>query len=205
MTEKPQGAEPGDDSAAEEAVLKAAEEAVSGGASEELAAAKRELAERTGDLQRLQAEYQNYRKRVERDRMTVREIAVSNILESLIPVLDDIGRAREHGEVTGGFKSVSDSLETVVAKLGLQQFGKEGEPFDPTMHEALMHSYSSDVTEDTCVQILQPGYRIGERIIRPAMVAVAEPQPGTQTTSAPDDAEKAADGDADKADGGAES
>ena len=206
MTEKPQGAEPGDDSTAEEAVLKAAEEAVSGdNTSEELAAAKRELAERTGDLQRLQAEYQNYRKRVERDRMTVREIAVSNILESLIPVLDDIGRAREHGEVTGGFKSVSDSLETVVAKLGLQQFGKEGEPFDPTIHEALMHSYSSDVTEDTCVQILQPGYRIGERIIRPAMVAVAEPQPGTQTTAAPDDADKAEDGDADKADGGTES
>jgi len=102
-------------------------------------------------------------------------------------VLDDIGRAREHGEVTGGFKSVAESLETVVAKLGLQQFGKEGEPFDPTIHEALMHSYSSDVTEDTCVQILQPGYRIGERIIRPAMVAVAEPQPGTQTTGEPDD------------------
>ncbi|MGW2401448.1 nucleotide exchange factor GrpE [Kitasatospora sp. NPDC001664] len=199
MTEKPQGTEPGDDSAAaEEAVLKAAEEAVAGG--DELATAKRELAERTGDLQRLQAEYQNYRKRVERDRLTVREIAVSNILEALIPVLDDIGRAREHGEVTGGFKSVSDSLETVVAKLGLQQFGKEGEPFDPTLHEALMHSYSSDVTEDTCVQILQPGYRIGERIIRPAMVAVAEPQPGTQTTAADADSS-----DSDKADGASES
>ncbi|MBP0453827.1 MULTISPECIES: nucleotide exchange factor GrpE [unclassified Kitasatospora] len=204
MTEKPQGAEPGDDSAAEEAVIKAAEEAAAAGSAggDELAAAKREAAERTADLQRLQAEYQNYRKRVERDRLTVREIAVSNILESLIPVLDDIGRAREHGEVTGGFKSVAESLETVVAKLGLQQFGKEGEPFDPTMHEALMHSYSSDVTEDTCVQILQPGYRIGERIIRPAMVAVAEPQPGTQTTAAPD-ADKASD--ADKADGGSES
>ncbi len=161
------------------------------------------MAERTADLQRLQAEYQNYRKRVERDRLTVREIAVSNILESLIPVLDDIGRAREHGEVTGGFKSVAESLETVVAKLGLQQFGKEGEPFDPTMHEALMHSYSSDVTEDTCVQILQPGYRIGERIIRPAMVAVAEPQPGTQTTAAPDAEAKS--GEADKSDGGSDS
>ncbi|MCU7823795.1 nucleotide exchange factor GrpE [Kitasatospora sp. DSM 101779] len=183
MTEKARGGEPGDDSA-EEAVLKAAEEAVAG--ADELASAKREASERTADLQRLQAEYQNYRKRVERDRLTVREIAVSNILESLIPVLDDIGRAREHGEVTGGFKSVAESLETVVAKLGLQQFGKEGEAFDPTLHEALMHSYSSDVTEDTCVQILQPGYRIGERIIRPAMVSVAEPQPGTQTTSAPD-------------------
>ncbi|MEU6233475.1 nucleotide exchange factor GrpE [Kitasatospora sp. NPDC047058] len=205
MTEKPQGAEPGDDSAAEEAVIKAAEEAAAAGSGgDELATAKRELAERTADLQRLQAEYQNYRKRVERDRLTVREIAVSNILESLIPVLDDIGRARDHGEVTGGFKSVAESLETVVAKLGLQQFGKEGEPFDPTMHEALMHSYSSDVTEDTCVQILQPGYRIGERIIRPAMVAVAEPQPGTQTTAGPDAAEKA-DGGSDKADGGADS
>ncbi|MER8186634.1 nucleotide exchange factor GrpE [Kitasatospora sp. NPDC094015] len=200
MTEKPQGEQPGDDSAAEEAVLKAAEEAAAGGATEEVATAKRELAERTADLQRLQAEYQNYRKRVERDRLTVREIAVSNILEALIPVLDDIGRAREHGEVTGGFKSVSDNLETVVAKLGLQQFGKEGETFDPTLHEALMHSYSSDVTEDTCVQILQPGYRIGERIIRPAMVAVAEPQPGTQTTASPD-SEKS---ESDKADGAAD-
>ncbi|MEV7774485.1 nucleotide exchange factor GrpE [Kitasatospora sp. NPDC086791] len=205
MTDKPQGGKPGDDSAAEEAVIKAAEEAAAAGAaegsSEELATAKRELAERTADLQRLQAEYQNYRKRVERDRLTVREIAVSNILESLIPVLDDIGRAREHGEVTGGFKSVAESLETVVAKLGLQQFGKEGEPFDPTMHEALMHSYSSDVTEDTCVQVLQPGYRIGERIIRPAMVAVAEPQPGTQTVADTD----AKSGDADKSDGGSDS
>ncbi|WP_329566221.1 nucleotide exchange factor GrpE [Kitasatospora sp. NBC_01266] len=186
MTEKARGVEPGDDSNADEAVVQAAEEALNGASAaaegDELAAAKRELTERTGDLQRLQAEYQNYRKRVERDRLTVREIAVSNILESLIPVLDDIGRAREHGEVTGGFKSVSDNLETVVAKLGLQQFGKEGEPFDPNLHEALMHSYSSDVTEDTCVQVLQPGYRIGERIIRPAMVAVAEPQPGTPST-----------------------
>ena len=93
-------------------------------------------------------------------------------------MLDDIGRARDHGELVGGFKSVAESLETVAAKMGLQQFGKEGEPFDPTVHEALMHSYSPDVTETTCVQILQPGYRIGERTIRPARVAVAEPQPG---------------------------
>ncbi|GAA1225780.1 nucleotide exchange factor GrpE [Kitasatospora nipponensis] len=204
MTEKARGVEPGDDSNADEAVLKAAEEALKGAsdeaagdASDELATAKRELTERTGDLQRLQAEYQNYRKRVERDRLTVREIAVSNILESLVPVLDDIGRAREHGEVTGGFKSVAESLETVVAKLGLQQFGKEGEPFDPNLHEALMHSYSSDVTEDTCVQVLQPGYRIGDRIIRPAMVAVAEPQPGTQSTGGPDSEAPEADGAAD--------
>ncbi|MEO3972506.1 nucleotide exchange factor GrpE [Streptomyces sp. CAU 1734] len=136
------------------------------------------LNERTGDLQRLQAEYQNYRRRVERDRITVKEIATASLLSDLLPVLDDIGRAREHGELVGGFKSVAESLETSVAKMGLQQFGKEGEPFDPTIHEALMHSYAPDVTETTCVAVLQPGYRIGERTIRPARVAVAEPQPG---------------------------
>lgn len=138
------------------------------------------LAERTGDVQRLQAEYQNYRRRVERDRVQVKEVAVAAILSELLPTLDDIGRAREHGELVGGFKSVADSLESVVAKMGLQQFGKEGEPFDPTIHEALMHSYAPDITEDTCVAILQPGYRFGERTIRPARVAVAEPQPGAQ-------------------------
>lgn len=136
------------------------------------------LSERTADLQRLQAEYQNYRRRVERDRITVKEIATANLLTELLPVLDDIGRAREHGELVGGFKSVAESLETAAAKMGLQQFGKEGEPFDPTIHEALMHSYAPDVTETTCVAVLQPGYRIGERTIRPARVAVAEPQPG---------------------------
>ncbi|MEU2250053.1 nucleotide exchange factor GrpE [Streptomyces sp. NPDC019224] len=146
--------------------------------------ARSALDERTGDLQRLQAEYQNYRRRVERDRVTVKEIAVANLLSELLPVLDDVGRAREHGELVGGFKSVAESLETVVAKLGLQQFGKEGEPFDPTVHEALMHSYAPDVTETTCVAILQPGYRIGERTIRPARVAVAEPQPGAAPAAA---------------------
>ncbi|MBW5423208.1 nucleotide exchange factor GrpE [Streptomyces sp. BG9H] len=139
------------------------------------------LNERTADLQRLQAEYQNYRRRVERDKVAVKEIASANLLSELLPTLDDIGRAREHGELVGGFKSVAEALETVVAKMGLQQFGKEGEPFDPTIHEALMHSYAPDVTETTCVAILQPGYRIGERTIRPARVAVAEPQPGAQT------------------------
>jgi molecular chaperone GrpE len=133
------------------------------------------LAERTADLQRLQAEYANYRKRVERDRMAVREQALANVLNELVPVLDDIGRAREHGELVGGFKSVAESLEGIAAKLGLTSFGEAGDPFDPMLHEALMHSYSPDVTEPTAVQILQPGYRVGERIIRPARVAVAEP------------------------------
>src|SRR5277367_6300018 len=133
------------------------------------------LAERTADLQRLQAEYANYRKRVERDRLAVREQALSSVLSELLPVLDDIGRAREHGELTGGFKSVAESLEGIAAKLGLTTYGENGDPFDPTLHEALMHSYSAEVTEPTCVQILQPGYKVGERIIRPARVAVAEP------------------------------
>ncbi|SNS91792.1 molecular chaperone GrpE [Streptosporangium subroseum] len=135
-----------------------------------------QLAERTADLQRLQAEYSNYRKRVERDRAAVREQAVAGALVELLPVLDDIGRARDHGELTGGFAKVSESLEAATGKLGLTTFGTKGEPFDPTVHEALIHSYSPDVTEPTCVEILQPGYRIGERVLRPARVAVAEPE-----------------------------
>jgi molecular chaperone GrpE len=134
-----------------------------------------QLAERTADLQRVHAEYANYRKRVERDRLAVREQALASVLSSLLPVLDDIGRARDHGDLTGAFKSVGESLETIAAKLGLESFGGPGEPFDPLVHEALMHSYSPDVTEPTAVQILQPGYKVGERIIRPARVAVAEP------------------------------
>lgn len=145
-----------------------------GGPGSDPAAAAR-LAERTADLQRVQAEYANYRKRVERDRMAVREQALASVLSGLLPVLDDIGRAREHGELTGGFKSVAESLEATAVKLGLESFGDSGEPFDPRVHEALMHSYSADVTEPTCVQILQPGYKVGDRILRPARVAVAEP------------------------------
>jgi molecular chaperone GrpE len=143
------------------------------------------LAERTADLQRVSAEYANYRKRVDRDRVVVREQALANVLVALLPVLDDIGRAREHGELSGGFKSVAESLESTVAKLGLTSFGTEGEPFDPNVHEALTHSYSTSVTEPTCVQILQPGYKVGERIVRPARVAVAEPEEGA---AAPDEA-----------------
>lgn len=183
----PSGA-PSEDAEPQAAAPSPEEEAAPAGDTEQNAAlvaqldqTRTALNERTADLQRLQAEFQNYRRRVERDRAAVKETAVANLLTELLPVLDDIGRAREHGELVGGFKSVAESLETTVAKLGLQQFGKEGEPFDPTIHEALMHSYAPDVTETTCVAILQPGYRIGERTIRPARVAVAEPQPGAQT------------------------
>jgi molecular chaperone GrpE len=157
---------------APEASDKSAHRATDGGEIDDL---KKQLAERTLDLQRLQAEYSNYRKRVDRDRTAVREQALANVLFELLPVLDDIGRARDHDELTGGFKQVAEALESAVTKLGLQRFGAAGEPFDPNVHEALMHSYSPDVTEPTAVQILQPGYGIGERILRPARVAVAEP------------------------------
>jgi len=145
------------------------------------------LAERTADLQRVTAEYANYRKRVDRDRLAVREQALANVLNALLPVLDDIGRAREHGELVGGFKSVAESLESAVTKLGLTSFGTEGEPFDPTVHEALTHSYSADVAEPTCVHILQPGYMVGERILRPARVAVAEPDESVAPSDSADE------------------
>ncbi|TLP66245.1 nucleotide exchange factor GrpE [Microbispora triticiradicis] len=151
------------------------------------------LAERTADLQRLQAEFSNYRKRVERDRITVKEQAVASVLTELLPVLDDIGRARDHGELTGGFAKVSESLEAAVGKLGLATYGTKGDPFDPTVHEALLHSYSAEVTEPTCVEILQPGYRINDRILRPARVAVAEPSEEEAPRDAADDS-GAADG-----------
>jgi molecular chaperone GrpE len=139
---------------------------------------KAQLAERTADLQRLQAEYANYRKRVDRDRAAVKEQAVAGALTGLIPVLDAIDRAREHGELTGGFKSVADQLNAALSRLGLVTYGEKGDPFDPKIHEALTHTYSPDVTENTCVDILQPGYQVGERILRPARVAVAEPATG---------------------------
>ena len=145
-----------------------------------------QLAERTADLQRLQAEYANYRKRVDRDRATVREQAVAGALGELLPVLDAINQAREHGELSGGFKSVADSLQAAVGKLGLASYGQRGDAFDPKIHEALAYSDSPDVTEDTCVDIFQPGYKVGERILRPARVAVAAPGSG------PDGSENAA-------------
>jgi molecular chaperone GrpE len=147
------------------------------------AGAEARLAERTADLQRLQAEYANYRKRVDRDRAAVKEQAVATVLTGLLPVLDAIGQAREHGELSGGFKSVADSLSSALGKLGLVAYGETGDPFDPKIHEALTHTYSPDVTEDTCVEIWQPGYKVGDRILRPARVAVAEPATGPDGSS----------------------
>ena len=140
--------------------------------------AEAQLAERTADLQRLQAEYANYRKRVDRDRAAVREQAVVSTLSGLLPVLDAIDKAREHGELSGGFEKVADSLQSALSKLGLVTYGEKGDPFDPNIHEALTGFPSPDVTEDTCFEILFPGYKVGDRILRPAKVAVAKPATG---------------------------
>jgi molecular chaperone GrpE len=146
---------------------------------------QRLLEERTADLQRVQAEFTNYRRRVDRDRQAVGEQALASVLVGLLPVLDDIDRARAHGEVDGGFKLVADGLESTLGKLGLVRFGDAGEPFDPTVHEALTHALSADVTEPTCAEVFQPGYRVGERILRPARVAVVEPD-DTPSSATPD-------------------
>ena len=134
------------------------------------------IAELTADLQRVQAEYANYRRRVERDREAVGEAALVSVIIGLLPVLDDLDRARAHGEVQGGFALVADGLEATLAKLGLARFGDVGEPFDPTIHEALTHGLSAEVEQPVCSEVYQPGFRVGERIIRPARVAVLEPE-----------------------------
>ena len=129
----------------------------------------------TADLQRLQAEYANYRKRVERDRAVAHELAVGAVLTELLALLDDIDRADQHGELTGGFKAVADQLNSITSRIGLEKYGTEGEAFDPQIHEALLHDTSSGVAVPTASKILQPGYKYKERILRPARVAVTDP------------------------------
>jgi len=138
-------------------------------------------ADLTRDLQRLQAEYVNYKRRVDRDREMHRDLAVCSVVETLLPVLDDIHLARQHGDLEGGpFAAIADKLDGILSKIGVERFGQPGDAFDPTVHEALMHveaelAVGTEVT--TVVQVLQPGYRMGERMIRVARVAVADPPP----------------------------
>ena len=129
----------------------------------------------TNDLQRLQAEYANYRKRVERDRSVAHEMAIGAVLTELLALLDDVDRAEQHGELSGGFKAVADQLNSITSRIGLEKYGSEGEAFDPQIHEALMHETSSEVAIATASKILQPGYKYKERILRPARVAVTDP------------------------------
>jgi molecular chaperone GrpE len=135
------------------------------------------LAERTSDLQRLQAEYVNYKRRVDRDRDLARKVTIEGVLKDFLSVLDDVRSAREHEELSGGFKAVAEEIERVTSKYGLETFGEAGDPFNPHIHEALLHAHAEGIDGPTCVEILQPGYRIGDRILRPARVAVAEPEP----------------------------
>ncbi|MEX5636287.1 nucleotide exchange factor GrpE [Parafrankia sp. FMc2] len=143
--------------------------------SELVASLRRQLGERTADLQRLKAEFDNYRRRAARERDAAGDQAVSKLLTALLGVLDDIGRARDHGDLEGPFKAIAESLEAALETTGLERFGTPGELFDPHLHHALLHSYRSDVSETTCVEIFRSGYRRGNAVLRAAQVAVAEP------------------------------
>ncbi|NUQ87892.1 MAG: nucleotide exchange factor GrpE, partial [Glycomyces artemisiae] len=133
------------------------------------------LEERTRDLQRITAEFQNYRKRVERDKARSGELATAGVLQSLLPVLDDLDRAREHGDLNGPFGSVADQLVNALTKQGLEAFGVKGDPFDPQIHEAVAHMQMPGVDGPTCIDVMRSGYRLGDKLLRPALVAVAEP------------------------------
>jgi molecular chaperone GrpE len=133
------------------------------------------VADLTADLQRLQAEYSNYRKRVERDRSLSHEIAVASVLTEILPILDDLDRAAQHGELSGGFKAVADQLIAITTRIGLVRYGEAPSTFDPNIHKAMLHETSSEVSETTVTAILQPGYKFKERIVRPARVTVTDP------------------------------
>ncbi|MFC0598541.1 nucleotide exchange factor GrpE [Streptomyces palmae] len=134
-----------------------------------------ELSERTADLRRVKAEYDNYRKRVRRDRLAVREIAVANVLDRLLPVLDALTAAEAQGAVTGGFRQVAEALRSELAALGLRRFGAVGDPFDPALHQALGCDLDERVERAVCAEVVRPGYRVGAQLLRPAEVVVAKP------------------------------
>jgi len=166
---------PGIDEMLDEAIASViAEEGLAAAAVEgDVAQAQLALAELTNDLQRVQAEYANYRRRVDRDRDLIRENAVGGVLTQLLSLLDDIERARQHGELEGAFKTVGESLEATVTKLGLEPFGDTNEAFDPMVHEALTTESRAEITEPTVISVYQSGYRFAGRVLRPARVAVA--------------------------------
>lgn len=153
----------------------------SSGESAEVAALQAAVAERTADLQRVQAEYANYRKRAERDRLAASDVAISRVLSELVPVLDDIDRARTHGDLSGALKAVADHLDGIFGKLGVQALGEVGDPFDPAIHEAVLHTESDDVAVPTATIVMRRGYKYGDRLLRPAMVGVTEPPTQTPT------------------------
>ncbi len=143
------------------------------------------LDERTADLQRLQAEYANYRRRADRERQAAGEMAVGRALADFLPVVDDLERARAHGDLTGGLKAIADKLDGVFDKLGLVAFGEVGDPFDPSVHEAVMHDESAEVSVPTCTTVLRPGYKHNDRLLRAAMVGVSDPAGAPAVTEPP--------------------
>ena len=145
---------------------------------------KTQLDERTADLQRLTAEYANYRKRVERDREAVITNAKASVASELLSVLDDIERAAAHGDLTGAFKAVADKLVSTLAKTGLEPFAHDGEAFDPSVHEAVQHSTSPDVDGPTVTAVLRRGYTFGDKLVRPALVAVTDHEPAASSEEA---------------------
>jgi len=149
---------------------------VSAPAQAELEAFRTELEERVRDLQRVSAEYANYRKRVDRDRGAVLEQATSAVISTLLPILDDLDRAREHDDLVGPAAAMADQLTVTLGKFGLAGFGEVGDPFDPTRHEAVSHETSAEVTEPTCTSVMRRGYMLGDRLLRAALVGVADPQ-----------------------------
>ena len=151
----------------------AAEDAAASALEGDVAGIETKVAELTADLQRVHAEYANYRKRVERDREVTQQMAVASVMTELLPVLDDIERAREHGELEGAFRAVGEAFEATLTKLGLEKFGASGEEFDPTIHEALTSEENDAVSTPTVTTVYQPGYRFADRVLRPARVAVA--------------------------------
>jgi molecular chaperone GrpE len=136
-----------------------------------------QLDERTADLQRVSAEYANYRRRIDRDREAVVVSAKAQVAADLLTVLDDIARAEAHGDLNGAFKSVADKVVSSLTRAGLTSFGVEGDPFDPSVHEAVQHTTSADVTGPTVTLVMRQGYRMGDRVLRPAMVAVTDSDP----------------------------
>ena len=130
----------------------------------------------TDGLQRLQADFQNYRKRVDKERVESTEVVTGLVLAQFLGVLDDVDRAQEHEELTGGFKAVADQLNAITTKLGLVKFVEVGVTFDPNIHEALMHETSSSVSDTQVTKVLRPGYKFKERILRPAQVVVTDPE-----------------------------
>lgn len=151
--------------------------------------------ERTRDLQRITAEFQNYRKRVERDKARSGELATAAVLQSLLPVLDDLDRARDHGDLNGPFGSVAEQLGNALAKHGLESFGTKGDAFDPQVHEAVAHMQMPGVDGPTCIDVMRSGYRLGDKLLRPALVAVAEPTDDVEPAEAEEPEPEAAEAD----------